>query len=232
MPTPHNEALENEIAKTVLMPGDPLRAKFIAETYLTDVKQVNGIRNMLAFTGFYKGKRVTVMGSGMGIPSIGLYAYELYNFYHVDRIIRVGTAGSCQENLKLFDIVLAIGASTNSNWQSQFNLNGQLSATASYPVLKEAADACEKFGYRHQVGQVFSGDNFYNEDWKPWAKMGILCLEMESYGLYTVAAEAHKEALSILTISDSLITSQETTSEERQTSFTHMMDVALECIKE
>lgn len=232
MPTPHNEAKENDFAKTVLMPGDPLRAKFIAEHFLTDVKQVNGIRNMLAFTGYYKGKRVSVMGSGMGIPSIGLYAHELYAFYGVERIIRVGTCGGCQENQKLFDLVIGIGASTNSNWASQYHLNGTLSAVASYPVLRQAVDACEKFGYRHQVGQVFSGDNFYGEEWEPWAKMGIMAIEMESYGLYSVAAELHKEALSILTVSDSLITHQETTSEERQTSFTQMMEVALECIKE
>lgn len=232
MPTPHNEAKENDFAKTVLMPGDPLRAKFIAEHYLTDVKQVNSIRNMLAFTGYYKGKRVSVMGSGMGIPSIGLYATELYSFYGVERIIRVGTTGSVQKDLQLFDIVIAMGASTNSNWASQYHLNGSLSAVASYPALREAVDASEKFNYRHQVGQVFSGDNFYGEEWEPWAKMGILCFEMETYGLYSVAAALHKEALSILTVSDSLLTHQETTTEERQTSFTHMMDVALECIKE
>ncbi len=232
MSTPHNEAKENDFAKTVLMPGDPLRAKFIAEHFLSDVRQVNGIRNMLAYTGYYKGKKVSVMGSGMGIPSIGIYAYELYSHYHVDRIIRVGTAGASQASLKLFDIVIASGASTNSNWASQYNLNGTLSAVASYPALRAACDAAEQFGYDYQVGQVFSSDNFYNEDWKPWAKMGILALEMESYGLYSIAAEFGKEALSILTISDSLVTHQETTAEERQNSFTQMMEVALECIKE
>ena len=232
MSTPHNEANENDFAKTVLLPGDPLRAKFIAEHYLTDVKQVNGVRNMLGYTGYYKGKRVSVMGSGMGIPSIGIYSYELYTHYHVDRIIRIGSAGSCQESLKLFDIVVGIGASTNSNWASQYNLNGTLSAVASYPVLKQAVEALDRFGYNYQVGQIFSSDNFYNEDWKPWAKMGILAVEMEAYGLYSVAAELHKEALTILTISDSLVTHQETTAEERQNSFTQMMEVALECIKE
>ncbi len=232
MPTPHNEAKENDFAKTVLMPGDPLRAKFIAEHFLTDVKQVNGVRNMLAYTGYYKGKKVSVMGSGMGIPSIGLYAYELYSFYHVERIIRVGTCGACQESLTLFDIIVAMGASTNSSWQDQYHLGGTLSAIASYPAMRDAITALDKKGYRYQVGQVFSSDNFYGEEWEPWAKMGILALEMESYGLYSVAAQLHKEALSILTVSDSMITHQETTAEERQNSFTQMMEIALESIKE
>lgn len=232
MPTPHNEALENDFAKTVLMPGDPLRAKFIAEHYLKDVRQVNSVRNMLGYTGTYKGKKVSVMGSGMGMPSIGIYAYELYHFYHVDRIIRIGSAGSINKDLKLFDLVIASGASTNSSWASQYNLPGTLSATPSYDVLREAVEASEKFGYRYKVGQVLSSDNFYNEVWEPWAKMGVLACEMEAYGLYCTAMEAGKEALAIMTISDSMIEHQETTSEERVHSFTHMMDVALECIKE
>lgn len=232
MPTPHNNALENEIAKTVLMPGDPLRAKYIAEHYLENVKQVNSVRNMLAYTGYYKGKRVTVMGSGMGIPSIGIYSYELFAFYNVDRIIRIGSAGSTDPELKLFDIVIAQGASTNSSWSKQYNLPGTYSAIASYPVMKEAIDAATKFNYRYKVGQVLSSDNFYGEEWKPWAEMGIIAVEMEAYGLYCVAAQLHKEALTILTISDSMIEHTETTAEERETSFTNMMDVALECIKE
>lgn len=232
MPTPHNEALENDFAKTVLMPGDPLRAKYIAETFLSDVKQVNGVRNMLAYTGYYNGKKVSVMGSGMGIPSIGIYAYELYSFYHVERIIRVGSAGSTKPSLKLFDIVLAMGASTNSNWASQYNLNGTFSAIASYNALSEAVQACKKANFHYEVGQVFSSDNFYGEEWKPWADMGILALEMESYGLYSIASQLGKEALSILTISDSLLTHEETTAEERQTSFSNMIKVALDCIKE
>lgn len=232
MPTPHNDALENDFAKTVLMPGDPLRAKFIAEHFLTDVKQVNGVRNMLAYTGYYKGKKVSVMGSGMGIPSIGIYSYELYAFYNVERIIRIGSAGSTDKDLKLFDLVIANGASTNSNWASQYNLPGTFSAVASYPVLEEAVAAARKFNYRYKVGQVLSSDNFYGEDWKPWADMGIVACEMEAYGLYCIAAQLHKEALTILTISDSMIEHTETTSEERQTSFTNMMEVALECIKE
>ncbi len=236
MSTPHNEAKENDFAKTVLMPGDPLRAKFIAENYLKDVKVINTVRNMLAYTGTYKGKRVSVMGSGMGMPSIGIYAYELYHFYNVDRIIRIGSAGSTVKDLKLFDIVIAMGASTDSNWAEQYNLpHGTLAGVADYGTLKEAVDAAEKFGYHYKVGQVFSSDHFYNdpkEVWGRWAEMGTLCIEMETYGLYCTAQEAHKEALAILTISDSLLTHQETTSEERVNSFTHMMDVALSCIKE
>ena len=236
MPTPHNIAKKGEIAKTVLMPGDPLRAKFIAETFLTDVKQVNNVRNMFAFTGKYNGKEVTIMGSGMGIPSIGIYSYELYNFYDVDRIIRIGSAGAIVDDLKLFDIVIAQGASTNSNWASQYNLpNGStFSAISSYDALSQAVESAKAHNFRHKVGQVLSADNFYNNpetEWKKWADMGILCCEMESYGLFMTAAQAHKEALAILTISDSLITHEETTAEERQNSFTNMMKVALDCIK-
>ena len=232
MSTPHNEAKPGEIAKTVLMPGDPLRAKFIAERYLEDVKQVNSVRNMLAFTGYYKGKRVTIMGSGMGIPSIGIYSYELYTHYDVERIIRIGSAGSTTKDLKLFDLVIAQGANTNSSWSEQYHLGGTYSAIASYPVMEEAINASKKFGYRFKVGQVLSSDNFYGEEWEPWANMGILACEMEAYGLYCVAAQLHKEALTILTISDSLVEHAETTAEEREKSFTNMMDVALECIKE
>lgn len=236
MPTPHNTAKKGEIAKTVLMPGDPLRAKFIAETFLDDIKLVNSVRNMLAYTGKYQGKEVTIMGSGMGIPSIGIYSYELYNFYDVDRIIRIGSAGSVCPDLKLFDIVIAQGSSTNSNWIKQYNLpeNSTYSAISSYEALSSAVESAKRHNFRFKVGQVLSGDNFYNdpqEVWSKWAAMGILCLEMESYGLFATAAQANKEALAILTISDSLLTHEETTAEERQTSFTNMMKVALDCIK-
>ena len=236
MPTPHNTAKKGEIAKTVLMPGDPLRAKFIAETFLDDIKLVNSVRNMLAYTGKYQGKEVTIMGSGMGIPSIGIYSYELYNFYDVDRIIRIGSAGSVCPDLKLFDIVIAQGASTNSNWIKQYNLpeNSTYSAISSYEALSSAVESAKRHNFRFKVGQVLSGDNFYNdpqEVWSRWAAMGILCLEMESYGLFATAAQANKEALAILTISDSLLTHEETTAEERQTSFTNMIKVALDCIK-
>lgn len=232
MSTPHNSANENDFAKTVLMPGDPLRAKFIAEHFLTDVKQVNSVRNMLAFTGYYKGKRVSVMGSGMGIPSIGIYATELFKFYGVERIIRVGSAGSMTKDLNLFDLVIASGASTNSSWSSQYHLPGTFSAVASYPVLESAVKSAKEHGYRFKVGQVFSSDNFYGQEWECWADMGILAVEMESYALYSIASQYKKEALCILTISDSLIDHVEATSEERETSFTNMMEVALDCIKE
>lgn len=191
---------------------------------------------MLAYTGKYQGKEVTIMGSGMGIPSIGIYSYELYNFYDVDRIIRIGSAGSVCPDLKLFDIVIAQGASTNSNWIKQYNLpeNSTYSAISSYEALSSAVESAKRHNFRFKVGQVLSGDNFYNdpqEVWSKWATMGILCLEMESYGLFATAAQANKEALAILTISDSLLTHEETTAEERQTSFTNMMKVALDCIK-
>jgi len=236
MSTPHNDAKEDDFARTVLMPGDPLRAKFIADNYLKDVRQVNSVRNMLAFTGTYKDKPVSVMGSGMGIPSIGIYSYELFHVYHVDRIIRIGSAGSITPDLHLFDLVIASGASTNSNWASQYDMpSGTLSAIASFDPLSEAVNAAKQRKYRFGVGQVFSSDNFYNDTqskWSKWADMGCLAVEMEAYGLYLTAAECHKEALAILTISDSMITHQETTTDERVHSFTNMMDVALDCIKE
>lgn len=172
------------------------------------------------------------MGSGMGIPSIGIYASELYMFYDVKRIIRIGSAGSTTKDLNLFDIVVAMGASTNSAWADQYHLGGTFSAVASYDPLRDAVNSLEKHGYRYKVGSVLSSDNFYGEEWKPWANMGIMAVEMETYGLYSVAASLHKEALAILTISDNLLTHQETTAEERETGFTHMMDVALDCVKE
>jgi len=232
MSTPHNQAEKGDFASTVLMPGDPLRAKYIAEHYLKDAKLVNTVRNMFGYTGTYKGKRVSVMGSGMGIPSIGIYASELYMFYDVKRIIRIGSAGSTTKDLNLFDIVVAMGTSTNSAWADQYHLGGTFSAVASYDPLRDAVNSLEKHGYRYKVGSVLSSDNFYGEEWKPWANMGILAVEMETYGLYSVAASLHKEALAILTISDNLLTHQETTAEERETGFTHMMDVALDCVKE
>ena len=236
MSTPHNEAAKGDIAKTVLLPGDPLRAKFIAEHFLTDVRCVNHVRNMLCYTGYYKGKRVSVMGSGMGIPSLGIYAYELYHFYDVERIIRIGSAGSTDKDCKLFDIVIANGASSNSNFASQYNLPaGTMSAVASFAPLTEAVESAKKHGFPYHVGQCFSSDNFYNdpkEVWEAWARMGCLCVEMEAYGLYLTASEAHKEALAILTMSDSMITHEETTSEQREKGFTNMMEVALDCIKE
>lgn len=231
MATPHNEAKENAFAKTVLMPGDPLRAKFIAENFLENAVQVNGIRNMLAYTGTYKGKKVSVMGSGMGIPSIGIYSYELYAFYGVETIIRIGSCGAYQEDLNLYDVILAEGASTNSNWAHQYDLPGVFSAVADFKTLLKAYEAAKKLGIDPKVGSILSSDTFYNDTpdvWKKWAKMGILAVEMESYALYSIASSLGKKALCILTVSDSLCKKQETTAEERQNSFRTMMEIALE----
>ena len=231
MSTPHNSAKMGDFAETVLLPGDPLRAKFIAETFLTDVVQVNGVRHMLGYTGYYKGKKVSVMGSGMGMPSIGIYCYELYAFYGVKTIIRVGSCGAYVPECKLFDIIIAQGACTNSNWAHQYNLPGTYSAIASFDLLKNAYDVATAKGYRTHVGNILSSDIFYNDQpevWQKWAKMGCLGVEMESYALYCTAAALGKRALCILTVSDSLVSHEETTAEERQTSFKQMMEVALE----
>ena len=231
MSTPHNQAPEGAFAKTVLMPGDPLRAKFIAENFLTDVVQVNSVRNMLGYTGYYKGKKVSVMGSGMGMPSIGMYSHELYSFYGVEKIIRIGTCGAYAPECKVFDLILAEGACTNSNWAHQFALPGVLSAIADFDMLMDAYKIAKDNNMNVHVGNILSSDIFYNDQesvWKKWAKLGCLGVEMESYALYTTAANLHKKALCILTVSDSFITHEETTPEQRQTSFKDMMKVALE----
>lgn len=231
MSTPHNQASEGAFAKTVLMPGDPLRAKFIAENFLTDVVQVNSVRNMLGYTGYYKGKKVSVMGSGMGMPSIGIYSHELYSFYGVEKIIRIGTCGAYAPECKVFDLILAQGACTNSNWAHQFALPGVLSAISDFDMLIDAYKIAKENNMNVHVGNILSSDIFYNDQeevWKKWAKIGCLGVEMESYALYTTAANLHKKALCILTVSDSFITHEETTPEQRQTSFKDMMKVALE----
>ena len=231
MSTPHNQAPEGAFAKTVLMPGDPLRAKFIAENFLTDVVQVNSVRNMLGYTGYYKGKKVSVMGSGMGMPSIGIYSHELYSFYGVEKIIRIGTCGAYAPECKVFDLILAQGACTNSNWAHQFALPGVLSAISDFDMLIDAYKIAKENNMNVHVGNILSSDIFYNDQesvWKKWAKLGCLGVEMESYALYTTAANLHKKALCILTVSDSFITHEETTPEQRQTSFKDMMKVALE----
>ena len=214
-PTAHNAAKKGDIAKTVLMPGDPLRAKFIAETYLENVKQFNTVRNMFGYTGTYKGKEISVMGHGMGMPSIGIYSYELYNFYGVENIIRIGSAGAINEDIKVRDLVIAMGASTNSNYAAQYELPGTFAPIASYDLLRKAADEAEKKGVRYRVGNVLSSDTFYNDDAKTatpaWMKMNVACIEMEAAALYMNAARLGKNALAICTISDSLITHQETT---------------------
>ena len=231
-PTPHIRAQYGEIADNVIMAGDPLRAKFMAENFLTDCQQFNNVRGMLGFTGMHNGKRVSVMGHGMGIPSIGIYTYELFNFYDVQTIIRVGSAGSLTTDLKLGDLVLAMGACTNSNYAAQFELPGTYAPIADFQLLRHAADVCDERGYNYRVGNVFSSDVFYNENAHndKWIDMGVLAVEMEAPALYMNAARAGRHALTICTISDHIITGEETTAEERQTSFTRMMDVAFSVI--
>ena len=230
MSTPHNAANPGDIAETILLPGDPLRAKFIAEKYLEDVVQFNSVRNMFGFTGTYKGKKVSVMGTGMGIPSIGIYSHELIHFYGVKNLIRIGSAGSIQPNIKIGDVMIAQGASTNSNYASQYQLPGTISAIADYNLLKTAQEHAERLGIPWHVGNILSSDTFYTEteEWKVWNKMGIMGIEMESFALYCEAIRAGVHALGIFTCSDSLITGEVTTAEERQNKFTQMMEVALE----
>lgn len=230
-PTPHINASPEDFAKTVLMPGDPLRAKFIAETYLDNAVLVNNVRGIQGYTGDYKGKRVSVMASGMGMPSIGIYSYELYNYFGVDNIIRVGTAGGMSENIKVRDIVIAMGACTNSNYASQYGLPGTFAPIASYGLMKTAIEKAAELGANYHVGNCLSSDAFYNDDddaSKKWVKMGVLCVEMEAAALYMNAARSGKNALGIFTVSDHIITGEATSSEERQTSFTQMMEIALE----
>ncbi|ONI41080.1 purine-nucleoside phosphorylase [Candidatus Epulonipiscium fishelsonii] len=234
IPTPHNNAKKGDIAKTVLMPGDPLRAKFLADTYLTDVVQYNAVRGMYGFTGTYNGKRVSVQGHGMGIPSIGIYTYELYNFYDVESIIRIGSAGAIDESLHIGDIIIGMGACTNSNYESQYNLPGRFAPIADFGLVKKAVEAAEELGYKYKVGNIYSSDTFYDDAQalKEWQKMGVLGVEMEAAALYMNAARAHKKALTICTISDCPFTGELTTAEERQFKFTQMMEVALTLIEE
>ncbi len=231
MSTPHISANQGDFAKTVLMPGDPLRSKFIAENFLDNPKLVTEVRNMYGYTGFYKGKEVSVMGSGMGQPSIGIYSYELFSQYGVENIIRVGSCGSYQENVKVRDIIIAQGASTNSSFMNQYKLNGSFAPIASWDLLKKAYDVSQELKIKVHIGNVLSSDIFYNADkeaYKAWAKLGILAVEMEAAALYANAAFLNKSALCILTVSDSLVNSEETTPYEREKTFTDMMKIALE----
>lgn len=230
MSTPHNSAEAGAFAKTVLMPGDPMRAKFIAETFLEDAVLVNNIRGVQGYTGTYKGKKISVMASGMGMPSMGIYSYELFHNYDVDNIIRIGSAGSLSEELPLRSVVIAMSASYQSNYAEQFELKGTYAPTASYKLLKRATDTAENLGLDVHVGNVLSSDYFYDDsnssmDWK---KMGVLAVEMESAALYMNAARAGKHALGIFTVSDNLATGAKCTAQERQTTFTTMMELALE----
>lgn len=230
-PSACNEAKPGEIAKAVLMPGDPLRAKYVAEHYLENPVCFNTVRSMLGYTGTYRGKQISVMGHGMGVPSIGLYTYELYHMYDVDSIIRIGSAGGVGDSVRVRDVVIALGASTNSHFADQYGFPGQLAATASYPLLKDAVAAAERLDVRADVGQVFTADQFYNDNaaaGEMYRKFGILALEMETAGLYWTAQRAGKQALSILTISDHIFTGEALSPQERQDSFHEMMEIALE----
>ncbi len=231
VPTPHNSAKIGDIAKTVLMPGDPLRSKFIAETFLENPKLVNNVRGVQGYTGTWKGAPVTVMASGMGIPAIGIYSWELYSQYGVENIIRIGSAGSICDDLHVMDIVVAQGACTDSNFAHQFALPGTFAPIADYTLMSTAIAATERRGIKPRVGNLLSSDNFYSDGSDgpdPWRKMGVLAIEMEAAGLYMNAARLGKRALAICTISDHLYLNENLSSDERQTSFTQMMEIALD----
>ena len=235
VPTPHIEAKEGEIAESILLPGDPLRAKVIAENFFTDIHQFNSVRGMLGFTGLYKGQRVSVMGTGMGCPSIGIYSYELIHFYGVKQLIRVGSAGSISPDVKVRDLVFGTGACTTSNFPALMELPGTFAPVCSFNLLRRAAEAAERLGIPYHAGNILTSDMFYGpaegtENSAKWASMGVLAIEMEAAALYANAAYGEAEALAVLTISDHLLTGETTTSEERQNSFTDMMKVALELL--
>ncbi len=231
MSTPHINAEKGDFAKTVLMPGDPLRAKYIAENFLTDVRQVNEVRAMFGYTGKYKDKPVSVMASGMGMPSMGIYSYELYHFFDVDNIIRIGTAGAVSDRLALRDVVIAMSCATNSNFAAQYRLPGTFAPTADYGLIKLAEEKLKAIGKNVHIGTVFCSDTFYDDadSLKQWQKLGVLAIEMESVALYLNAARAGKKALCICTVSDCPLRNEECTAQERQTTFNDMIRTALEC---
>lgn len=227
----HIEAKKGEIAETILLPGDPLRAKWIAETFFENPVCFNKIRGMYGYTGIYNGKRVSVMGTGMGIPSISIYSHELITEYGVKNLIRVGSAGSYQKDIKIRDVVLAMAASSNSGVNELRFGGADYAPTANFGLFQKAVEAAKSKGIPIKAGNVFSSDEFYADDfesYKKWSKFGVLCVEMEAAGLYTVAAKHNVNALAILTISDSLVTGERTTSKERETTFKGMIEVALE----
>ena len=229
--TPHINAEAGAFGKTVLMPGDPLRSKFIAENFLENAVLVNNIRGIQGYTGTYKGTKVSVMASGMGMPTIGIYSYELFNMFDVDNIIRIGSTGAMQEKVKIRDIVFGMGACTNSNYASQYGLSGTYAPIASYSLLKEAITQAEKANVTYHVGNILSSDTFYSDDenaTKAWQKMGVLCVEMEAAALYMNAVYAKKKALCVLTISDHIFKDVALSSDERQVGFGKMMEIALE----
>jgi len=229
-PTPHINAKPGDFAKTVLMPGDPLRSKFISENFLENPVLVNNVRGVQGYTGTYKGTKVSVMASGMGMPSIGIYSYELYNVFGVENIIRIGSTGSINMNVKIRDIVFGMGASTNSAFANQYELPGTFAPIADYNLLKTAIGEADKIDVRYHVGNILSADTFYDDNpavKDAWAKMGVMCIEMEAAALYMTAARLGKKALAMFTVSDHILTGEATTAEERQTTFTQMMEIAL-----
>ena len=228
--TPHIKAVPGDFAKTVLMPGDPLRAKFIAENFLENATLVNNVRSIQGYTGTYKGERVSVMASGMGMPSIGIYSYELYNFFGVENIMRIGSAGGMSLNVKMRDIIIGMGACTTTNYAVQFGLEGTYAPIASYNMMKTVIEEADKIGARYAVGNLLSSDIFYNDNSEAsakWQKLGVLGVEMEAAALYMNAARAGKNALAICTVSDHLLTGESVDAEARQNSFTEMMEIAL-----
>ncbi len=230
MSTAHIKANPSDFAKTVLMPGDPLRSKFVAETFLEDIRLVNNVRGVQGYTGTYQGVPITVMASGMGMPSIGIYSYELYNFFGVENIIRIGSAGSISNNVNLRDVIIGMGACTNSCYQDQYNLNGKFAPIANFELLSHAVDAAKEIGVNYHVGNLLSSDIFYHADPAfndAWSKMGVLAIEMEAAALYMNAAVSGKRALAICTVSDHILRGEALDADARQTSFTDMMNIAL-----
>ena len=228
--TPHIKATSADFAKTVLMPGDPLRSKFVAETFLENPVLVNNVRGIQGYTGTYKGVPVSVMASGMGMPSIGIYSYELFNFFGVENIIRIGSAGGLAEDVQLRDVIIGMGACTNSAYQDQYKLNGNYAPIANYELLSRAVEEAKELGVRYKVGNLLSSDIFYHADPEfnqGWYKMGVLGVEMEAAALYMNAAAAGKRALAICTVSDHIMRGEALDADARQTTFTDMMTIAL-----
>ena len=236
-PTPHINAKPGDFGQTVLLPGDPLRSKFIAENFFENPQLVNNVRGVQGYTGMYKGIKVSVMATGMGMPAMGIYSWELFNFFDVENIIRIGSAGALKEEINLFDIVIAQGACTDSNWGSQYHLPGAFAPIADYHMLETCVNTAKELNFRYHVGNVVSSVRFYGDDgdmpegWvghNAWRKMGVLAAEMESASLYMNAARCGKHALAMFTISDHILRHEETTAQERQESFTQMMELALD----
>lgn len=233
-PTPHINAKPEDFAKTVLMPGDPLRAEFIAKNFLSEAKLINNVRGIQGYTGNYDGIKVSVMASGMGMPSMGIYSYELFNFFEVENIMRIGSAGAMDKNIKVRDIVFGMGACTNSNYANQYNLPGDFAPICSYHMLERAIDIAKEIKVNYHVGNLLSSDTFYSDDNEAsgrWQKMGVMAVEMEAAALYMNAARCKKNALAICTISDHILTGEATSAKERETSFTQMMELALKTAK-